>query len=202
MTEEDLSLLEHAVRAHGREIIAASARLTQASDVAFLLVPTDEGFELRDAIDLRLVETLPCARLTAQLPEHGVQDEGALERWRTWLIEQGVLAPQALLACPTVAESMDRLEAEFERLVDRAKEVLAQREGDDARTMIESLVAMVKAQHALLERQKALATETVELAKKITESAVEVMAQLGMPDELHERYEQAGLVRKACGEEE
>jgi len=53
---------------------------------------------------------------------------------------------------------------------DRAKEVLAQREGDDARTMIESLVAMVKAQHALLERQKALATETVELAKKITES--------------------------------
>lgn len=52
MTEEDLSLLEHAVRAHGSEIIAASARLTQASDVAFLLVPTDEGFELRDAIDL------------------------------------------------------------------------------------------------------------------------------------------------------
>ncbi|MFX7784414.1 hypothetical protein ABTJ92_19515, partial [Acinetobacter baumannii] len=78
--------------------------------------------------------------------------------------------------------SMDRLEAEFERLVDRAKEVLAQREGDDARTRIESLVAMVKAQHALLERQKALATETVELAKKITESAVEVMEQLGMRD--------------------
>lgn len=42
----------------------------------FLLVPTDEGFELRDAIDLRLVETLPCARLTAQLPEHRVLEQG------------------------------------------------------------------------------------------------------------------------------
>lgn len=197
MTGEDAFPLEHAVRARSRDLIAASARLAKASDVAFLLTPTDEGFELRDAVDLRLVQTLPRARLTEQLPEHGVQDEGALERWRTWLIEQGVLAPQALLACPTVAESMDRLEAELERLVDRAKEVLAQRAGDDARTMIEALMAMVKAQHTLLEQQKALADQAVELAQKAASVAGELMGYLDVPDEL---YEQIGLTRKRSGE--
>lgn len=46
MTGEDAFPLKHAVRARSRDLIAASARLAKASDVAFLLTPTDEGFEL------------------------------------------------------------------------------------------------------------------------------------------------------------
>ena len=40
MTGEDAFPLKHAVRARSRDLIAASARLAKASDVAFLLTPT------------------------------------------------------------------------------------------------------------------------------------------------------------------
>ena len=184
MDTPELPEIVEAIGKSARQIVECSAAIAGAQDEVFFLRRTPNGMELVNALSGQVHHEIGSAMLWSLLKKDVPGNADELERVRLFLVSQGIVPQQAVLSSDTLPDGSRIVGDRFEQIVERAKDEIGQRAGQEARQLTEALSQLAGAYEALVEQYRKALRDEKEAHEQTLMFVHEMFETLGSPDEV------------------